>query len=328
MQKLILLISFIFINKAIGQHQGFTESYPINKLGINPALAGSDPKMRFSAIGQYGKANELGSLKNYYVSLEVPILKSIGTSIQYSDYSNLLVKYNTLAVGFAKHFQINDKTSLSFGLNGGTSNVKYDYKSDYGLSYLQELNDKTVVKNPDKGSLLPSGSFGQNSVNQFAENQYLLGAGVFLNADKWHIGFAIPNLVKNKLPDNQDPAIKYVVERPAFLSLERDFDLTKKISLKSGTLYRFTKNEYSKGLDLQTSVWLNKKYSLGIWYQRIGAKSIDQNKPLLGVAEIIVSKARLAYSFNLSKNSNNFTNIKQQVMLRLDIDYLKKKQKI
>ena len=322
MKKILIFSFLLFSFCTIGQQTGLTETYTLNKLGTNPALASYDQKMRFVAIGQYGKANELGSLKNYYLSVEMPVFKSTGASIQYSDYANFLLKSNTLAVGLAQHIKISDNATLSMGLNGGISHIKYDFTSDYGLSYVQEVN-KSVV---DPSAMASSKS--TTSIKNFAGDRYLLGGGVFLNAQKWHIGVAIPNIIKNKLPDSQDPAVKYTLERPAFISLERDINLNKNLKIVGGGLYRISNLPFNKGLDLQASIWLQKKYSLGLWYQRIGALASTQNRPLLATAEISIKNARLAYNFNLTNQAAVYTNIKQQIMLRLDIDYLKKKQTI
>lgn len=318
MKKLFLLISIFIINNAFGQQQGLTETYILNKLGVNAALASVDNDAHFTAIGQYGPANEIGSLKNYYLAIELPIMKSYGLSAQYSDFSNLLVKNNTVVLGLSKHFQLNDKTKLSFGLSSGVATTKYDYNSDYGISFVKEMDLST--------SKSTTSSFGPFKPKEYSGQQYLLGGGVFLNADKWHFGFAIPNIIKNKMPDIADSNKEYLAERPAFFSVEKDIKMSDKLKLTSGGLYRFSKNSFQKGLDLQTSIWLKEKYSFGIWYQRIGAKNIiGQSRPLVAVVELIIKKARLAYNFNLNSQSN-YTNIKQQVMLRLDIDYLKKKQ--
>lgn len=306
-------------NYGFGQQMGHTESYPLNKLGYNPAMASIDRKAHFTTIGQYGDNNSLGSLKNYYLAAEIPLLKSAGLAIQYSDYSNLLLKNKTLSFGFSKHLKINEKANISFGINTGFVNSKIDYNTEYGLS---------IVKEADKSSasfIPPSGTM--QGKNEVVESQYILGGGVFFNAEKWHLGFAIPNLIKNDLPADITQTTKVILERPAYLSLERDFSINKKFKITSGGLYRFSKDEFQKGLDIQSSIWLKEKYSLGLWYQRIGAKSLGVNKPLLATTEIIVNKVRMGYSFNLTNNAANFTNIKQQIMLRLDIDYLKKKQK-
>lgn len=318
MKKILYAIIYLLAHNLHGQLMGITETYPLNRLGINPAMASYDQKLRFNAIGQYGKANEIGSLKNYYLSVEMPILKTNGISVQYADYSNLLLKSNTINLGIAHHIKFSDKTSFSVGLSGGISNMKYDYESDFGISY---------VKEADKAALDPSSmasSKSTQSLNKFEANNYLLGAGIFLNVDKWHLGFGIPNIIKNKLPDSQDLTKNYQLERPAFLSIERDFMLHEKLKLVSGGLYRFSKLPIQKGLDLQASFWYNSKYSLGVWTQRIGSETFLNNKrPLLATAEIAIKNARLAYNFNINK-ATGYTNIKQQVMLRIDIDYVKK----
>ncbi|MES2795180.1 MAG: type IX secretion system membrane protein PorP/SprF [Bacteroidota bacterium] len=320
MKNLIFIWLIVAAKSTIAQQTGLTESYPFQKLGHNPALASLDQKLHAVVLGQYGDLNETENLKNYYLAMEVPILKSMGLAVQYSDYSYNYTYLKNLSLSISKHIKLGENTTFSYGFTGGQVNTTIDYENN---------NTLTVVKEADKNSSAIISKTPINSAGQYSENQYLLGAGVFLNANQWHIGIAIPNIIKNQIPLVIDPNTQVVLERPAYFSLEKDFKLSDKLKLTSGGLYRFTKNPYQKGLDIQSSVMLNEKYSLGLWYQRIGAEQIkNQNKPLLVVAEIIIKKARLAYSVNLINNSSSYSNIKQQIMLRLDIDYLKKKQKI
>ncbi len=319
MKNLIFIALFLSENIAIAQLSGQTESYPLNKIGYNSAYIANNGKASFTAIGQYGKNAEPGSLKNYYLALETPISKNLGAAIQFSNYSNLLFNNKTITIGFSNKIKLGETSSISIGLSAGAVNTKYDFETDYGLSIVKEAADfKTSTDFPS--------STKAGNINQFAENQYVLGAGIFLNASSWHFGFAIPNILKNEIPVDISTITKVQLERPAYLSVEKDFNLNQKWKLTAGSLYRFSKNEYQKGLDINTAFWFDKKYSLGIWQQRLGSKSGAENKPLLAVAEVIVNKVRLAYSFNLTNNSANYTNIKQQILLRLDIDYLKKKQ--
>lgn len=318
--KILNILFFLFLVKtASSQQVGLTESYPIHKLGYNAALAAQNGQASFTAIGQYGLSDQPGSLKNYYLAFEAPLFKNIGAAIQYSNYSNLLFNNKTIALSLSNQFKLSENTTLSLGVSGGMVNSKYDFETDYGLSIVQEKAD---IQSP---SAFPSTSKTAN-INQFSENQYLLGAGVFLNSKTWHIGFAIPNIIKNEVPADLNTNTKVKLERPAFISLEKDLILNPKWKIIAGSLYRFSKNEYQKGVDINTAFWYNKKYSLGLWQQRLGSKSLSQNRPLLAVAEVVVNKVRLAYSYNLSNTSTNYTNIKQQILLRLEIDYLKKKQ--
>lgn len=319
MKILNLLFLFFLLKVASAQQAGITESYPIHKLGYNAAAAAQNGQASFTAIGQYGTGGQPGSLKNYYLALETPIIKNIGAAIQFSNYSNLLFNNKTIAISLSNQFKLNENTKLSLGVSGGVVNSKYDFETDYGLSIVKEKVDI------DPTTAFPSSSKSAN-FNKFAENQYLLGAGVFVNSKTWHIGFAIPNIIKNEVPADLNTNTKVQLERPAYISLEKDIVLNPKWKIIAGSLYRFSKNEYQKGFDINAAFWYNKKYSLGLLQQRLGSSSLSQNRPLLAVAEVVVNKVRLAYSYNLANTSTNYTNIKQQILLRLEIDYIKKKQ--
>jgi type IX secretion system PorP/SprF family membrane protein len=319
MKQLLLLTLLVGTNSLVAQQTGLTETYSINKIGYNPAAAGSENSIRITAIGQYGNINTLGSLKNYYLAAETQLQKSIGIALQYSNYSYNLIDHKAVSISITKHLPIGEKSKLSFGITSGLVNSKLDFTSNYGLTYI------TKSKNVSETDLQAAQKTPQNNFENFAEKQWLLGVGIYFNAEKWHLGFAIPNAIKNKMPVDLTTGTKTELARPAFLSLERDFELTNKIDLKAGSLYRFTNNIYQKGLDINANIWLNKKYSLGLMYQRIGAENICNGKPILAMAEVIIKKARLAYTFNINNKCNEYTNIQQAVMFRLDIDYIKNK---
>jgi type IX secretion system PorP/SprF family membrane protein len=319
MKILIFFALFIPVGLINAQQIGFTESYPINQLGYNAALAAQNGNASFTALGQYGKNGEPGSMKNYYMAFEAPIGNSMGAAIQFSNYSHLLINNKAVSFSFSKHLKLDEKSSLSVGINGGVANSEYDFESDYGLSIIAEADKSATSAIPNKTKFSP--------INTFSESQYLLGAGIFFNTNSWHLGLSIPNILKNEVPKDLSTKELVALERPAFISIEKDFKLSQKWQITAGSLYRFSNNEYQKGLDLNTAIWFNKKYSIGLWQQRLGAKSFGENKPLLAITEVVINKVRLAYSFNLTNNSANYTNIKQQILLRLDIDYLKKKPK-
>jgi type IX secretion system PorP/SprF family membrane protein len=319
--KYFILILFIFIKLTIfGQQTGLTENYVLNKLGSNPALASIDNKARLMATGQYGPNALNGNLKNYALTLEMPILKNSGISMQYSDFNYKLSKIKMLTIGIAKHVKFGDLGTISIGLNGGVANNQLDFSSDYGLSVVSEIG-KSASSSADYQILKPS-----TLPTDFRKNQYLIGAGIYLNYDTWHLGFSKPNMIKNAIPDYLNPTKMQILERPTFISLQKDIKISSKISLTSGGLYRISKiNKAQQGLDLQTSIWLNKKYSVGLWYQRIGNQTTNDPKPIIALTEVIINKVRLGYAYNFNEKPGTFTNIKQQIMFRLDFDYIKKK---
>lgn len=314
MVKKLLHISLILFMavQADAQIEGMSQSYVLNKLGYNIAYAGSQKKLRLQALGQYGPTKQLGGLSNYYISVDAPLGQGFNAAVQFSKYSYKVNAINSYTIGINKKIKINEQASLAVGINGGISNNEYDYDTDYGLSYVSAMTAKA-------GSFMPS---SYNKV-EFSQAQRILGAGVFFNFNKWHFGAAIPNIIENKLPDYQNAGEVIYLQRPAFINVENDFKLSEKYSLRPGLLYRVTSNELSNGIDASLALRYKEKYSFGLWQQRIGAASGPS--PLLATTELTLGGSQLAYSINLSGSKNNNL-IQQQILLRLDIDFLKAKE--
>ena len=129
MKKLYFLILLFTTASVCGQKTGLTETYQLHKLGYNPSVAGANNQLRITTIGQYGPNNELGSLKNYIVAAELPIFKSAGLAIQYSDYSYNLTKNKTIALNIAKHIKLSEKSSFSYGFTTGLVDTQFDFDS-------------------------------------------------------------------------------------------------------------------------------------------------------------------------------------------------------
>ncbi len=325
--KTTLFILTIFIwQGASAQNAGITDTYVFNKLAINAATSCNNNKAKVLVISQLSDKNAIRGIHNNYVAIEMPISNKIGAAIQYSDFSLKLNKTKSFQIGLSKHFAVGDKATFSIGANGGISSTVMDFTSDFATSLLSQFESNPAASTSyDKtsGSFLSRGQFPSNDISQ---NQYLFGAGIYLNAEKWHLGFSVPNMIKNKTINFLDPTKEVVLERPAFLTVEKDFILSKQLTLKTGTLYRFSKlNPYTKGLDIQSSIWLKQKYSLGFWYQHIGSKIFNEPHPFMATTEVIFKKLRLGYSYNLRDNNKMASNIRQQIMFRIDIDYIKKK---
>jgi hypothetical protein len=308
-----LLLAISIASKA--QVWGLSGGYLLQKSQGNVAMLSRSNATQVYAMGSLGPATQLGALNSFYIAVQSPISKNTYIGLSATQYEHNLLNNKAITINVAQKIKLSAKSSLSLGLNIGAAKTNFDLNTDYGLAY-KAAEDILV---PQKGSTF---NLKVPDISQYAASQAIIGAGVYLNFEKLHIGFGIPNLIKNMQPSTKYPYADSLIERPAYLSIERDVVLNKNFSLSTGINYRASSNAYQKGFDVLAALWYKQKYSLGLAQQRITAEA--GQKPLLATAEVSIGKARLAYNFNLGP-SQPYTNIKQQILLRLDIDLLKPK---
>jgi hypothetical protein len=317
----LLKINSLFIFLAYtsaAQIAGLNNGYVVDKGQYNPAFWNNNNKAQLTVGGWLGPKTSLGAAENMYTSIRVHIYKNIQLGLMASNYAHEVSKTTAFVASASYKAQLNSSNYVTLGMQLGNATTKFDYSNGFGLSYqTQQSADKTASPASYAGQL--------DQLKTYANSQTLLGVGIFANFAKWQIGAALPNIIKNKQPNTQIPYNEQVLERPGFIQIERTFILQENWQLLAGVNHRLSKNIYQKGLDIQSVLNYKKKYGLGLIQQRISATK--GQKPLLALAEVSIKNTTLAYTLNLSSNSYPFTTIRQQVLLRLDIDWLGQKQK-
>ncbi len=312
----ILILLFIFSASARAQVAGISNGYLLQASQANIAQITNNDSYKAYAMLQLGPKNELGGLENYYLNLQSKLLKhNMAFSVQFSNLDYKLLHSKTINLALAKRLQLSPKTNISVGVNIGTSRNTINFDNDYGLSVIAEAMKSTSYT-----------SKSQMSANNYDKNQTIFGAALYANVDTWHVGFAVPNMIKNSQPQSAFPFDEQVLERPGFFSLEKDLKLNDKLEFLPSVYYRFSSDAFQKGADVVAQLRYLKKYKVGLAQQRIG--QTEGYKPLLAMAEVAIKNTGLAYTINLKSENSDFTNIKQQVMLRVDLDFLGNKQQV
>lgn len=149
---------------------------------LNPALIGATGHARintsyrnqWSALNAY---NTFGLSTDFYSNK----LKS-GFGLRYmNDNAGSIIFTNTLALGYAKYLNINDKISVQIGVEGAYQNKKVDASK---LTFGDMID-------PKRGFVYTS-----NSPKNFSSSIFDINTGIEVFAKKWFAGFAVQHLAE------------------------------------------------------------------------------------------------------------------------------------
>ena len=139
---------------------------------------------------------------------------------------------------YAYRIQLDNKRTLSFGLQAGVANYAID-------------NSKVDLADP--GDPLFEGSV--------SELKPSLGAGIIYSTDLLFVGFSVPRMLKPKATAGDVTTTLYT--QHYYIMSSYLFFLTNRVRFKSSTLVRLAKGA-SPSVDLNASVILYENYQAGI----------------------------------------------------------------
>ncbi len=172
---IVLILFCLHKQNIMAQQDPMFTQYMFNQLSINPAYAGTRDVMSLLLINRNQWVGFDGAPVTSTFSGHLPVYKSmaVGSSVMLDKYGP--VNNLSVYVDYAYHLKLNEKTKLSFGLNGG-----FNY---YTINY-NELN-KTI--NIDDA--YPS-DMDKESMPNF-------GFGMFLYAPHYYVGVSCPRILEN-----------------------------------------------------------------------------------------------------------------------------------
>ncbi len=142
------------------------------------------------------------------------------------------------------------------------------------------------------------------------------GAGIYLNSDKYYMGFSIPNLYNTKLVKNTE--IKVNKYDHIFMMGGYVFDLKNDIKLKPSFLYKFVLGAPME-FDLNTNIWFYDILGLGLSYRTGDA--------VIAMVELQAApNFRIGYSFDYTiTNIQSYSSGTHEIILRYEFGFGSKK---
>ena len=187
MKKLIILLAAVMVSSA-----GYTQQRPIHSLYmfdpllINPAYAGTQVQLSGTAIYRNQWVNFPGAPKTFTASAHTGFRKNrVGVGFLVGNDQIGIHSENSAYFIYSYKIPLskfdNNKSTLSFGVQGGFNNLK----SDFTKLNPHDIND-------------PFYSLVERNMS------WNFGGGIYYRSPKFYAGFSVPYILNNKVVDVND----------------------------------------------------------------------------------------------------------------------------
>ena len=234
---LIILILFVAAPGFSQQLPQFTQ-YMYNTISINPAYAGSRDGFSITALNRNQWAGVNGAPVTQTLSINSPLSNDkIGLGL--SVINDKIGDENTTFVygDFSYRVDLSADVSLRLGLKAG--------------AYYYGLDDPTLGDDP----------FFADNFNRWSPN---FGAGAYLSAQNWYVGFSAPKLLTKD--NNRSDEFKALEQVHYYLTSGYVFDLSENFKLRPSALAKVT-NGAPLSVDMTATAIFNEKFFLGANYR-------------------------------------------------------------
>ncbi|WP_241244357.1 type IX secretion system membrane protein PorP/SprF [Flagellimonas marinaquae] len=280
-----------------GQQDPQFTQYMYNTQVINPAYAGSREVLSFGLLGRTQWVGLEGSPETGTFTVNSPIglydNMGLGLSIVYDKIGPAMESNVTVDYSYSINLSYNYK--LAFGLKAGMDVLDIDYTR----LRLSEQSDP----------------FFQSNVDNRLRPQ--VGAGLYLNSDRFYAGLSVPNFLNTTHFDESSlqnaNTNDIAIERLHYFFITGYvFDLNEDLKFKPATLVKSVSGAPLQW-DLSANFLINEKLTLGASYRWSAAISA-----LAGFQITPNFFAGLAYDYQ-STDLEQYSNGSYEVFLRFDI---------
>lgn len=298
MRTIFYLLFVLFVGLPLGmfaqQDPQYTQ-YMYNTQQFNPAYAGNREMLSANLLYRTQWVGLEGAPKTATFSLSSPIgkLKKMGLGVTLSHDEIAISRETNLAVDYSYSIYLNFNTKLSFGLKAGVNVLDVDFTK------LNPFNPNDPL-------------FQDNIDNKWQPN---IGAGVYLNSNKWYVGLSAPNFLETKHYDkSKNPGFTSVAsERMHFYLMGGYvFDLSSNVKFKPATLLKAVAGAPLQW-DVSANFLFNEKLTLGAawrWDAAVSALAGFQVNPNLFIG--------VGYDYQLT-DLEKYSDGSYEIILRFDI---------
>lgn len=298
MRNIIYLFFAVFLALPFGmqaqQDPQYTQ-YMYNTQVINPAYAGNREMMSLGLLYRTQWVGLEGAPKTATFTLNSPVGKLENMGLGFSlIYDEIGIQTQTdLAVDYSYSVYLNYNTKLNFGLKAGFDVLDVDFT-------------KLNIYNPNDPL------FQNNIDNRW---QPKLGAGIYLNSDRWYLGLSVPNFLETKHYDisNNSNFQSVAAERMHFYFIGGYvFDLSPFVKFKPATMLKAV-NGAPLQWDVSANFLFHEKLTLGAawrWDAALSALAGFQISPGLFIG--------VGYDYQLT-DLETYSDGSYEVILRFDV---------
>ena len=237
----ITFILFVSFTSTAQQMPQFTQ-YMYNTIAINPAYAGNRDAISVIGLHRSQWSGLDGAPQTQTLSIHSPLRnEKVGLGLSVINDKAGYENYTYVYGDFSYTINVNDATTLSFGLKAGMSYYNLDEE------LLQDVPDDPF--------------FEGSTFNRWTPN---FGAGLFLSSQDWYIGLSAPKLINN---DNNEQSEYVALEQVHYyLTGGYVFDLNENLKLRPTALAKVT-NGAPLSVDFSGTMIFDEKIYLGANYR-------------------------------------------------------------
>ena len=233
----VILLMLVF-KSSYGQQQIMYSQYMINPMVINPAYAGSQESISLTGLIREQWVGLDGAPSTQTFTGHMPFeRKRIGVGLSLLHDKIGITDQTGLFAAYAYKIPMSEKGVLSLGIQGGFIHYKARYSevSDY---------DPT---------------FQTGDVSEYHPN---FGFGVYYSTDRFYAGFAVPQLIQNKM-DRNNPNSDSRLVRHYFFHSGYVIDLNPSLKLKPNALLKIVGGAPIE-LDLNANLYIKELLGVGL----------------------------------------------------------------
>ncbi|MEK6780592.1 MAG: type IX secretion system membrane protein PorP/SprF [Bacteroidota bacterium] len=291
--RLIILAILSLAGKTLAQQRPVQSLYMFDPILINPAYAGTQVQLSATAIYRNQWVNLEGAPKTVTASVHSGFYKAkMGLGVIFAN-DQIGIHNDASFYGiYSYKIRLTEASTLSFGLQGGFNNLRSDY-------------NKLTLKNQGDPNL-------SGVLTKFNPN---VGTGIFYRKKNFYFGASVPQLIKNKVFNIEEPTSGPSLsrqERYYYILTGTTVKLANQVKLFPSTLIRF-QDQAPLSFDLNTTFVLYDAVGLGVSYRL--------NEGIVGLFELQINQnfhVGYAYDFTASE-LRQFSNGSHEIMINYRI---------
>jgi type IX secretion system PorP/SprF family membrane protein len=283
MKKLLVLLFAVGMTVGLSAQQGVQyTNFMFNKLGLNPAYAGSHEVPCLSAIHRSQWIGFEGAPTSQSVNFHTPIFGKrvgFGVNLQHDQIGPTDSYWANLSYAYRMPIK---KGTLSLGLQASMRSYQVNLADARAI----ELNDPAVMTG-DANKILPN-----------------FGVGAYYLSDLFYAGVSIPYVVKNDISfyDGLNGNSDFAREEPHVYAMAgMKVPVSKKVALKPALLVKYVADA-PIDLDIHASFIFNDMIGVGGTY-RLGGFDYSGGDSFDALVHVNFGKFKIgtAYDFSLSQ---------------------------
>ncbi len=266
----------LFISSLASAQQTATYSqYMFNTLAINPAYAGSHDALSITALGRFQNVGLNGAPNTQTISVHTPLVNprvGIGLLVIHDELS--VIGQTGVHFSYAYRLPIKkDKSTLSFGLQGGMS------------MYNAQYTKLDLYNNSSNGNTDPV--FSQD----IRDSRPNFGAGVYYTTPLSYIGLSMPSMLNNVFDRGKDFTTVYQ-SVPLILTGGHVFTLNRVLKLKPNFLFKMV-----DGQPVEFDINANMLFDEVIWF----GLSYKSSKQVVMITQFKINdQLQFGYSYTIT----------------------------